>query len=271
VLAVRGDIDVTRALAMERAFGYEIDHAVIRYGDDAELVSKRVSLDGVLALHGVQRRRTQEGDVLSPNYEWMVSASLDDVRPLARVILSEARRRGASGLRDEFGAFVSFIQQLRQRSNVPVVVISARRDEYEKIHALQMGADDYLFKPTNLLELDARITAILRRVSLTRHAISTPYLQLDASNRSVVINGQVIEVTAMEFAIILTMMTTPDRVFSRQELTALMFGEQFGVGRAIDVHISNIRNKIELNPNKPIYIVTVYGKGYRYQEHTQHI
>jgi DNA-binding response OmpR family regulator len=165
---------------------------------------------------------------------------------------------------------VSFIQQLRQRSNVPVVVISARRDEYEKIHALQMGADGYLFKPTNLLELDARITAILRRVSLTRHAISTPYLQLDAGNRSVVVNGQVIEVTAMEFAIMLTMMTTPDRVFSRQELTALMFGEQFGVGRAIDVHISNIRNKIELTPNKPIYIVTVYGKGYMYQEHTQY-
>ena len=113
VLTVRGDIDVTRALAMERAFGYEIDHAVIRYGDDAELVSKRASLDDVLAVHGVQRRRTQEGDVLSPNYEWMVSASLDDVRPLARAILAEARRRGASGLRDEFGAFVSFIQQLK--------------------------------------------------------------------------------------------------------------------------------------------------------------
>jgi DNA-binding response OmpR family regulator len=164
---------------------------------------------------------------------------------------------------------VSFIQQLRQRSNVPVVVISARRDEYEKIHALQMGADDYLYKPTNLLELDARITAILRRISSTRHAISTPYLQLDASNRSVLINGHVIEVTPMEFAIISTMMTTPSRVFSRKELTALMFGEQFSIGRAIDVHISNIRNKIEPNPNKPVYIVTVYGKGYMYQECTE--
>lgn len=162
---------------------------------------------------------------------------------------------------------VSFIQQLRQRSNVPVVVISARRDEYEKIHALQMGADDYLYKPTNLLELDARITAILRRISVTRQAISTPYLQLDVGNRSVLINGQIIEVTPMEFAIISTMMTAPSRVFSRKELTALMFGEQFSIGRAIDVHISNIRNKIEPNPNKPIYIVTVYGKGYMYQEH----
>jgi DNA-binding response OmpR family regulator len=163
---------------------------------------------------------------------------------------------------------VSFIQQLRQRSSVPVVVISARRDEYEKIHALQMGADDYLYKPTNLLELDARITAILRRISATRQSISTPYLQLDAGNRSVLINGQVIEVTPMEFAIISTMMTAPGRVFSRKELTALMFGEQFSIGRAIDVHISNIRNKIEPNPNKSIYIVTVYGKGYMYQERT---
>jgi DNA-binding response OmpR family regulator len=161
---------------------------------------------------------------------------------------------------------VTFIQQLRQRSNVPVVVISARRDEYEKIHALQMGADDYLYKPTNLLELDARITAILRRVSLTKQAMNTPYLQLDAGNRSVLVNGQIIEVTPMEFAIISTMMTAPGRVFSRKELTALMFGEQFSIGRAIDVHISNIRNKIEPNPNQPTYIVTVYGKGYMYQE-----
>ena len=165
---------------------------------------------------------------------------------------------------------VSFIQQLRQRSNVPVVVISARRDEYEKIYALQMGADDYLYKPTNLLELDARITAILRRINLTRQLISTQYLQLDASNRSVMINGQVIEMTSMEFEIMTTMMTSPDRVFSRKELTALMFGEQFSIGRAIDVHISNMRNKIEPNPNKPVYIVTVYGKGYVYREHIQH-
>ncbi len=164
---------------------------------------------------------------------------------------------------------VNFIQQIRQRSSVPVVIISARRDEYEKIHALQMGADGYLFKPTNLLQLDARIVAILRRIGMTRLSMRTPYLQLDASTRSVVVNGQTIEVTPMEFGIITTVMTSPGRVFSRKELTALMFGEQFSIGRAIDVHISNIRNKIERNPNKPIYIVTVYGKGYMYQDPTE--
>lgn len=164
---------------------------------------------------------------------------------------------------------VNFIQQIRQRSSVPVVIISARRDEYEKIHALQMGADGYLFKPTNLLQLDARIVAILRRIGMTRLSMRTPFLQLDASTRSVVVNGQTIEVTPMEFGIITTVMASPGRVFSRKELTALMFGEQFSIGRAIDVHISNIRNKIERNPNKPIYIVTVYGKGYMYQDPTE--
>jgi hypothetical protein len=112
-LSVRGSIDLARALAMERAFGYEIDRAVIRYGDDAELVAKRESLDAVLALHGVQRKHQKDGDVLAPDYDWMIDACLNDVRPVAKAILADARRRGASGLREEFGAFASFVQQLK--------------------------------------------------------------------------------------------------------------------------------------------------------------
>ena len=112
-LSVRGSIDLARALAMERAFGYEIDRAVIRYGDDAELVAKRGSLDAILALHGVQRKHQKDGDVLAPDYDWMIDACLDDVRPLAKAILADARRRGASGLREEFGAFASFVQHLK--------------------------------------------------------------------------------------------------------------------------------------------------------------
>jgi hypothetical protein len=111
--AVRGDIDATRAQAMERAFGYELDRAVIRYHDDSELARKRTSLDSVLALHGVRRQRTPQGDVLAPDYEWMVEASLDEVRPIARAILAEARKRGARGMREEFGALASFVQQLK--------------------------------------------------------------------------------------------------------------------------------------------------------------
>ncbi|MFM1936288.1 MAG: hypothetical protein RI990_1247 [Planctomycetota bacterium] len=112
-LSVRVPVDLNRAHAMERAFGYDVDRAVIRYRTDEELASKRASLDAVLGAHGVVRRRAGEGDVLSPDYEWMIEASLEDVRPVARAILSEARRRGARGLREEFGAFASFVQQLR--------------------------------------------------------------------------------------------------------------------------------------------------------------
>lgn len=113
VLAVSAGIDAGRAAAMERAFGYATDAAVIRYREDAELAAKRASLDRALSLHGVQRRRTADGDVLAPDHEWMIAASVDDVRPLAQAILKEARRRGARGLRDEFGAFASFVQCLR--------------------------------------------------------------------------------------------------------------------------------------------------------------
>lgn len=110
--AVRGKVDRARALAMERAFGYEVENAVIRYRTDAELAAKRDSLDRVLADHGVVRQRSEDGDVLAPDYEWMIQASVKDVQPIARAIVAEARRRGAEGLREEFGALASFVQQL---------------------------------------------------------------------------------------------------------------------------------------------------------------
>lgn len=110
--AVRGKVDLARARAVELAFGYQIERAVIRYRTDEELRAKRASLDGVLAEHGVVRQRGSEGDVLAPDYDWMISASVKDVQPVAKAILAEARRRGAQGLREEFGALASFVQQL---------------------------------------------------------------------------------------------------------------------------------------------------------------
>ena len=95
MLSVRTAVDVSRAFAMERAFGYDLDRAVIRYRLESELAPKRASLDAVLARHGVQRRHGPDGDVLAPDYEWMIEASLEDVRPVARAVLAEARRRGA--------------------------------------------------------------------------------------------------------------------------------------------------------------------------------
>lgn len=110
--AVRAKIDTARAHAVESAFGYQIDRAVIRYRSDEELKSKRTSLDRVLIEHGVIRQRTDDGDVLAPDYDWMIDASVKDVQPIARAIINEARLRGAKGLREEFGALASFVQQL---------------------------------------------------------------------------------------------------------------------------------------------------------------
>jgi DNA-binding response OmpR family regulator len=160
---------------------------------------------------------------------------------------------------------VRFIQQLRQCSNVPIIIISARNDQSEKIFALHMGADDYLCKSTNLIEIDARITAILRRIHATPQTRTTAYIQLDTESQSVRINGQTISITAMEYAIISTLFLSPGHVFSRKELTLLIYHEPRHIGRAIDVHISKIRTKIEPNPDNPVYIITVYGKGYMYQ------
>lgn len=160
-----------------------------------------------------------------------------------------------------------FIQQLRQYSGVPLIIISTQHDQSEKIVALHLGADDYLCQPLHFTELDARITAILRRIHTTTQTWSTAYIQLDTQNRSVFVDGKAIDVTSMEFTIISTLLLSPGRVFSRKELTLLVNHEPQYMGRAIDVHISNIRAKIEPNPDTPIYIVTIYGKGYMYQLH----
>lgn len=161
---------------------------------------------------------------------------------------------------------VMFVQLLRERTHTPIVVLGSRREEPLRLAILRAGADDYLVKPCNLFELEVRIFAILRRISMARQSARSPYIQLDPSNRSVLVNQHYVDTTPMEFAILSTLMTSPGRVFSRKELTTLMFGEQYTIGRAIDVHISNIRSKIEQNPNEPKYIVTVYGRGYMFKD-----
>jgi DNA-binding response OmpR family regulator len=164
------------------------------------------------------------------------------------------------------GNNVLVVQLMHERTHTPIVVLGSRRDDQLRLPVLRAGADDYLVKPCNVNELEARIFAILRRIAMTRQSARSAYIQLDPSNRSVLVNQRHIDTTPMEFAILSTLMATPGRVFSRKELTALMFGEQYSIGRAIDVHISNIRSKIEENPEEPKYIVTVYGRGYMFKD-----
>lgn len=161
---------------------------------------------------------------------------------------------------------IVFIQRLRERTSTPIIAIGARRDEINRLQILQVGADDYLLKPCHLPELEMRIYVILRRITMVRQVLRAPYIQLAPNNRTIVVNQKVVDTTPMEFAILQTLMSAPGQVFSRKELTTMMLGVQDRIGRAIDVHISNIRNKIEPNPDDPQYIVTVYGRGYMFRD-----
>ncbi|MFM7677633.1 MAG: response regulator transcription factor [Roseiflexaceae bacterium] len=161
---------------------------------------------------------------------------------------------------------VRSIQWMRERTQTPLIVLGARRDAANKIDVIRVGADDYLIKPCHMAELEVRIYAIARRIALTQNPMRSSPVQLNPSNQSVLINQRTVEMTPMEFAILSTLMAAPGRVFSRSELSRIIFGEDTMPGRAIDVHVSNIRNKIEHDVDNPRYIVTIYGRGYMFND-----
>jgi len=161
---------------------------------------------------------------------------------------------------------VRYIRRLRERTQTPLIVLGARRDAANKIEVMRVGADDYLIKPCQMVELEVRIYAILRRITLTRSPMRSSPVQLNPSNQSVLIHHRTVETTPMEFAILSTLMAAPGRVFSRAELSRIIFGVDTMPGRAIDVHVSNIRSKIEHDIDNPHYIVTVYGRGYMFND-----
>jgi DNA-binding response OmpR family regulator len=160
----------------------------------------------------------------------------------------------------------TFIQKLRARSNIPIIVISAKVDEEDTVNVLAMGADDYMTKPLKLKELTARIFAIIRRMGSIQSVVSNLLIQLDSSSRTVTINNSKITLTPTEFAILSLLMSTPGKVYSRRNIFDMIFSGEFVSDRTIDVHIRNLRHKIELDVNQPSFIVTVYGIGYKFRD-----
>jgi DNA-binding response OmpR family regulator len=160
----------------------------------------------------------------------------------------------------------TFIQKLRARSNIPIIVISAKVDEEDTVNVLAMGADDYMTKPLKLKELTARIFAIIRRMGSIQSVVPNPLIQLDSSSRTVTINNSKITLTPTEFAILSLLMLTPGKVYSRRNIFDMIFSGEFVSDRTIDVHIRNLRHKIELDVNQPSFIVTVYGIGYKFRD-----
>ncbi|MCR4908211.1 MAG: response regulator transcription factor [Lachnospiraceae bacterium] len=164
-------------------------------------------------------------------------------------------------------------QQIREFSDVPVMMLTAKGDDMDKILGLEYGADDYITKPFNILEVKARIKAIMRRYSKnsSREAkqpqvIETGMLKLDLEGRRAYIAGREINLTAREFDVLELLATHPGKVYSREELLNLIWGKDYpGDERTVDVHIRRLREKIEESPSNPRYVHTKWGVGYYFQ------
>ena len=162
-------------------------------------------------------------------------------------------------------------KHIRRDSDVPIIMVTARDEEIDKLLGLELGADDYITKPFSLRELKARIKAVLRRTksgSVKNNAdevLTFGTLEVDMDRREVKQQGKIIELTPSEYAILITLCQNIGRPYSRLQLLNATLGESYaGYERAIDTHVSNLRKKIEPNPQKPIYILTVYGLGYKF-------
>jgi two-component system OmpR family response regulator len=154
---------------------------------------------------------------------------------------------------------------LRETSAVPIIMLTARSTEEDKLRGLELGADDYVTKPFSPRELVARVRAVLRRFEPAEETLTSGELTLDRSAREVRLRGECVALTAAELRLLETFMRAPGRVFSRDELMQRAFGDAYeGLDRTIDAHIKNLRRKIEEDRAAPKRIVTVFGLGYKF-------
>ncbi len=154
-------------------------------------------------------------------------------------------------------------------ADISILMLTARVEDTDKIEGLELGADDYLTKPFNPLEVVARVRAILRRVggTTTPHVLEIGALRLDVDHRNLRVDGRTIDLTPTEFALLQTLMENPNHVFTRTALIERALGYSYeGMERTIDTHIKNIRKKIEDDPVQPYYVETVFGVGYCLRE-----
>jgi DNA-binding response OmpR family regulator len=163
-----------------------------------------------------------------------------------------------------------FIRAYSKEAETPVIMLTARVEDHDKILGLELGADDYVTKPFNVRELTARVRAVLRR---GQRAANEPELVraadivLDRTTVTVTVGGRPVDLTRSEFELLAVLMASPGRVFSRLDLLDRVSGDAYeGYERTIDVHIRNLRSKIEDDPKHPKYIETIYGMGYRFAQ-----
>ena len=167
---------------------------------------------------------------------------------------------------------ITAMKKIRIDNNVPIILITAKSEDVDLVNGLNNGADDYITKPFNILEVKARIKAILRRAK--RPAEETPQsknievggLRMDCESRRVYVNGKEVYLTAKEFDVLELLVFNPNKVYSRENLLNIVWGYEYpGDVRTVDVHIRRLREKIEENPSDPKYVHTKWGVGYYFQ------
>lgn len=168
----------------------------------------------------------------------------------------------------EMGGY-EFMRVYSREADTPIIILTARLEEGDKVLGLELGADDYVTKPFSMRELTARVRAVLRRLEKADNGgpvlLQTGDIILDRQTRQVSVGGEAVALTPSEFELLAIFLAAPGRVFSRLELLDRLQGEAYeGYERTIDVHIRNLRAKIEPDARKPRYIETVYGVGYRF-------
>jgi DNA-binding response OmpR family regulator len=161
--------------------------------------------------------------------------------------------------------------KIRTISNVPIIMLTAKADEDERIEGISIGADDYLTKPFSVRELVVRVRALLRRTYKDTAPMADILtfnngdLEIDIKKMTVNKQGKAVNLTTNEFKVLTTFLTNPGQVFSREQLVEKSFGMDYeGFDRTVDTYIKNIRQKIEDNPKEPMYITTIYGMGYKF-------
>jgi two-component system, OmpR family, alkaline phosphatase synthesis response regulator PhoP len=160
---------------------------------------------------------------------------------------------------------------IRREGNVPIIMLTARVDEADRLIGLELGADDYVTKPFSPREVVARVRAVLRRAGggpePAGRTLSTGDVSLDMDKRQASVAGRLVELTPTEFDLLAVLVESPGRVFSRMQLLDKLQGYAYeGYERTIDAHVKNLRQKIEADPKHPSYVLTVYGLGYKFVE-----
>jgi DNA-binding response OmpR family regulator len=200
-----------------------------------------------------------------------------------RVVTAEDGQRALTVYRHEKPALVvldlglpgldglDVARTIRRDADVPIIMLTARVDETDRLIGLELGADDYVSKPFSPRELVARVRAVLRRAGGEREQAPPPIVaggvKIDLERRQVTVGGQAVELTPTEFDLLSVLARHPGRVFTRLELLDRVQGYAFeGYERTVDAHVKNLRQKIEPDPRQPHYLLTVYGFGYKFAE-----